>query len=1057
VGTEFDKSKDSTVSDVACVDCSQGFANPNIGAVCMACPMGKYTTVATKATSCANCPAGQTTKAIGAFSAKGDGTDICAAPEEVACRAGEFIASDKSCQRCAVGTYNPPSTSPCILCPQGKTTFPNRNGPSGNIGACVSGVTCRAGSALSMQTSAGTEPTCALCKVGSYSNTDNSRACVPCEAGYFAATVGSTVCTVCEAGKTSRFGASVCVAGAAPCSAGKYVNTGSCIDCPAGRFSILPNSDRCMDCPYGSYSAAAGSTTCAICSDSDGIVNKMSGASACFSTLLQTCAGGQYLTAAGDCADCAAGTFQPFASYARSCRPCPRGTYTDLTKATECKVCENLNASGSSTCPAACAAGSYMPTGSSISSACIVCPAGTFNSIAGTSGLETCKNCPQNTYSEITGMAKESDCTRCAKGFTSPAGSIADSACVAATARCRPGFYASSSTSTEGDKNADGKTCSKCPIGKYSTATDAAVCTACEAGKSTLLAGTPAASLCIAATVCPAGKYLSAKDQYMWCQPCLPGFYSAEVGATSAAVCEKCPDGQTTSTGGQVAVNACTAVNSAAGCPAGTYGSSFGRSVSSSSTATRSFCLPCPPGTFNPSTGSTSISECIRCEAEYGSPFGSTSADACTSFDTFEKPSTACPPGTTNVVINGVSKCNKCPQGMYSVGVNSVCVSCPSETTSPIGSASASACVAQSVGCPMGMYGAGTRSGGGGSAGCTACPPGGYLDFPGAKVASQCKRCPADLPAPEGSVSKRACGTSQSCPAGSYSVLRGSLYFCRKCPENTYNSDSGAESVSACTVCPTDLDSNEEYTSPRGSTALTDCVKGAVQPTMAPTTAIEDFRVEMDMTLNGVSAATFNGDAAYADAFAAATASSLFDPDAPANVYSVTNVQATLNSLDSSASRRLQASSESSSSTITFAITVDGSTVSAVTVSGMMTASVNAGVFDSYLQMSATSTGASGMQNATAEDCSVTPTSSASSPEETTTKKGGIALLVVGSAAAIFCVTVMIYCIKTRKARMQLTQQAQSEAASLKHFSGVVGSVEMTHKAPGGAVPTVEI
>jgi len=1009
-GTQFDKARAGESKDDACRDCSQGFANTEVGAICVQCSKGKYTTLATKATSCVACTGSLTTKAAGTYSEAGDGTDVCAEAVLAACEPGNFLNSDKSCAPCAVGTYNPSltATSTCKACPDGKTTNPGKNGPSASIDSCIDGTTCPAGSFLkdSISTSADEVTfTCTKCKTGSFSAVANAKMCLPCERGYFAGPLaGSTACTKCVAGKTSIPGAAVCISGAAPCPAGSKLNSdNTCAVCPKGQFSTMPDSRECTKCPFGTYADSTGSTSCSNCLADNGIVNAKEGASACFSNFLESCEPGQHLNTDGICTDCAAGKFQPYRSFAPDCRSCPPGKYSDVVKASTCKVCKDQATVGATTCAAACPAGQYMPPGSTDTSACVSCPAGKFNVLNGQSGASACLNCPRNTYLDLVDVTSERSCYRCEKGKTSAPGSTKPTDCVAQVVKCASGEFAA--TVAVQDDNAKfneaGKQCTTCPVGKFTSTEDASACTACAAGKSTLTTGTPNGNFCIASTVCDAGSFLNAEGRYMWCQKCGAGSYSAVVGATDASTCTKCPAGKRTNQPGQTAVSACVATDSNAACPAGTFAKTFGKKVSAD-TATavaRSVCLSCPPGTYGPNTGAESIADCIRCSPEYGSSFGSTSQSECVAFTAFEKPTDVCPPGTTREVEGSGFKCTKCPQGTYSDAINSECVSCPSETTSPIGSKSEKMCVAQSVGCPMGMYGSSSRGGNGGSDGCTACPPGSFLDYSGATVIDQCKKCPARLPSPAGSVSKRACGTTSNCPAGTYSKLRGSLFFCKKCPENTYSSAVDAGSVEACNLCPTDSVDNVEYTSPPGSTASTACVKGRVQPTMAPTMAVAEFDLGMYMTLNGVDKETFNGDIAYADAFAGAIESALFDPDEPANVYEITKVQADAKIGTTSRGRRLAAASAESK--ISFTVSVNGQAVSQENVGGILTANVNAGLFDTYLQMSASNTGATGMQNATAEDCDVTPTAtSVPAGEEEVKKKGSIGA-IIGAVAGV--------------------------------------------------------
>ena len=1036
-GTQFDKTK------AACSDCSQGFANPDVGASCVQCSKGKYTTLATKATSCVACTGSLTTKAAGTYSKAGDGTDVCAEAVLAACEPGYFLNSDKRCVRCDVGTYNPSltATSTCEACPAGKTTNPRRNGPSASIDSCIDGTTCPAGSfrKASLSTSAddGVTFTCTKCKTGSFTALANSYVCLPCKRGYFAGIAGSTACTKCDAGKTSLPGAAVCVSGEAPCPAGsKFSSDNTCAVCPKGQFSTMPDSRECTKCPFGTYADSTGSTSCSKCLADNGIVNAKEGASACFSNFLKTCESGQHLNTDGVCTDCAAGKFQPYPSFTTACRFCPPGKYSDVVKASTCKVCKDQATVGATTCAAACPAGEYMPPGSTATSACVSCPAGKFNMRKGQSGDSACRNCPRNTYMDEVNLKSERSCHRCEKGKTSAPGSTEATDCVAKVAKCSSGEFAATATEQDGGDaklNAAGKQCTACPVGKFTSTEDASACTACATGKSTLTTGTPNSNFCIASTVCDAGSFLNAEGRYMWCQKCGAGSYSAAAGATDASTCTKCPAGKITNQPGQTEISACVTADSNAACPAGTFTKSFSKKVSANTAAAvaRSVCLSCPPGTYGPNTGAESIADCIRCSPEYGSSFGSTSESECVAFTEFKKPTDVCPPGTTREVEGSGFKCTKCPQGTYSDAINSECVSCPSETTSPIGSKSEKMCVALSVGCPMGMYGSSIRSGNGGVDGCTACPPGSFLDYSGATVIDQCKKCPARLPSPAGSVSRRACGTTSNCPAGTYSKLRGSLFFCKKCPENTYSSAVDADSVEACILCPTDSVDNVEYTSPPGSTAETACVKGRVQPTMAPTMAVTEFELGMDMTLNGVDKETFNGDIAYADAFAGAIESSLFDPDEPANIYEITKVQAEAKIETTSTGRRRRLAAASAESKISFTVSVNGQAASQEDVGGILTASVNAGVFDTYLQMSASNTGAADMQNATAEDCGVTPTA-ASVPvgEEEVKKKRSIGA-IIGAVAGVLVLGGIGYYFYSSK------REPVADKGNEKGFSGV--------------------
>ena len=101
-----------------------------------------------------------------------------------------------------------------------------------------------------------------------------SGTCIDCPAGKYSSATGSGTCIDCPAGKyssvTGATGSGTCI----DCPAGKYSITsgsGTCIDCPAGKYSTAKgatNSVTCVNCPAGTYSSvtgATGSETCLAC------------------------------------------------------------------------------------------------------------------------------------------------------------------------------------------------------------------------------------------------------------------------------------------------------------------------------------------------------------------------------------------------------------------------------------------------------------------------------------------------------------------------------------------------------------------------------------------------------------------------------------------------------------------------------------------------------------------------------------------------------------------------------------------------------------------------
>lgn len=76
-------------------------------------------------------------------------------------------------------------------------------------------------------------------------------------------------------------------------------------------------------------------------------------------------------------------------------------------------------------------------------------------------------------------------------------------------------------------------------------------------------------------------------------------------------------------------------------------------------------------------------------------------------------PDGTCKPGCSMIIINGVPSCDKCPSNQY-LGDNSVCKSCPANTTSQRGAIGANACMPNTPALPRtyGLGGLGDGRGG---------------------------------------------------------------------------------------------------------------------------------------------------------------------------------------------------------------------------------------------------------------------------------------------------------------------------------------------------------
>lgn len=146
---------------------------------------------------------------------------------------------------------------------------------------------------------------------------------------------------------------------------------------------------------------------------------------------------------------------------------------------------------------------------------------------------------------------------------------------------CPPGQYS----------NAEASTCTKCPAGKFSEGTSNSECTLCPDGQFQNLEGSTSCVDC--------GTHAfdhSADRSQISCASIEPGNYGIEGPSATRLVGQKpcesgyyCPGGSA----GRIA------------CPSGTFGNGVAQSTLTSS------CIPCDPGSYQPSLNATA---CIPCD-----------------------------------------------------------------------------------------------------------------------------------------------------------------------------------------------------------------------------------------------------------------------------------------------------------------------------------------------------------------------------------------------------------------------------------------------------------
>ncbi|KAJ1464261.1 hypothetical protein T484DRAFT_1649837, partial [Baffinella frigidus] len=277
----------------------------------------------------------------------------------------------------------------------------------------------------------------------------------------------------------------------------------------------------------------------------------------------------------------------------------------------------------------------------------------------------------------------------------------------------------------------------------------------------------------------------SAQNFLLWgwsdgkeCALCSTGKFKSSAGSQS---CTSCPDGAT-STESRTGCNCGSTrefINGQCECIAGF-------------TLIEGTCTECEAGTYKDTTGSGS---CTSCDVGSSSAVGSDDVADCT----------ICEVGYHIHVVEEVSgstgSCIMCSEGTYkdTIGPHSPgesdCTSCPSYTTSEMGSTELIDCTCQ-TGYTAGSDGVqcsscliGTSKDVVGPSTCEACVSGTYAAMRGQDT---CTECPSYTSSVEGSSEQVDC----KCTAGYTAASDG--VECDKCPKGTYKHETGAV---ACSVC----------------------------------------------------------------------------------------------------------------------------------------------------------------------------------------------------------------------------------------------------------------
>ncbi|CDJ49290.1 Cast multi-domain protein, related [Eimeria brunetti] len=570
-----------------------------------------------------------------------------------------------------------------------------------------------------------------------------------------------------------------------PCPEGYYCPTGAAaaIPCPGGTYNPLQRRTSVSDCMISKAGTYAEEAT--VSADGTGV-----------------CEPG-YFCPPGSSSPrqvaCPAQTYNPErgGASANDCKPCPAGKFCGIGVST----------------PENCPKGHYCPVGSSDPRPC---PTGTVRDSTGAKSEQDCDPCPAGHYCETPGLSQPTGLcapgTLCLERATNPAprDGLTGRICPAlgyceegATQlqACTPGNF---NPYEGGTSSSD---CRECFPGAYCNVVDSKpVVGPCEGGYTC-----PKGSTSATASIAPAGSYAPvgsaiakpcrpgthAENEGMTaCLPCPAGFYCDEAGMGTNKVyrkdcrkgmyCEEgsiihknCPPGTYNPDKNGQTIDDCRACppgkycqqeelhEPTGDCAAGYYCAA--RSISIAPLETDSFgngpcpagyyCpegiedpVPCPEGTYQPSTRASDRTDCLACKAGWycENPGLSEPTAQCS-------PGYFCEDGSTKAEPKG----KKCPAGH-------MC---------PIGSAFARPCVP------------GTYQDMEGSTFCNPCP-GGYYCPLGAKLSfDKSVICPVGSFCPRGTKD----GKEYLCPPGFYNPVQGisSVLNCLPCPPGKYCTTSG--------------------------------------------------------------------------------------------------------------------------------------------------------------------------------------------------------------------------------------------------------------------------
>lgn len=592
-----------------------------------------------------------------------------------------------------------------------------------------------------------------------------SGACTQCQNGTFKSLSGNTDCVSCGLNSISSPGFVSCI-----CAPGFVPSADSCVPCAPGSFKQLASNSSCASCSANEWSGS-GATSCQRC-----------GRGATNTPSFSSCHCDVGYTNSGDsCIPCASNTYKSVAGNA-TCTACVANASNQgklgSSAASECVCNAGFEGSGSTSCNACSINFSKAAVGNAACTACGV------NAVTqGQTGSLTCF-CPPNTYGDPSTGCSPCPVSTSKLGYTS---SITVSSDCTASPECPKGKYGNPSTAS----------CTDCPDGTFKSSsslditTAASHCLACATGFATIASGSSSCQICASGFEPRNGT----------CLPCNGGFFKANKGNSS---CIQCAANQWSNSGATVCTSCGTNANSIAGSPSCTCDAGY--------TMSGNACVQCSAGTFKPSSGNGTCTQCVA--NSYSVTLGATSNNTC--IPCFAK-NTASSPGSTTCsckigyeMSNGVcepcalgaakdfignSGCLWCDVNEYSANGGTTCRPCGANTVSTAGSTS---CVCAAGYAPDGNACSpcrmGTFKSAAGNSSCTLCAANTFSDVLGATSISTCAPCRSNSASLSGSA---YC----FCVAG-YGINGSNGSSCDACPTGTYQLGGSNSSCIPCQLAP---------------------------------------------------------------------------------------------------------------------------------------------------------------------------------------------------------------------------------------------------------------